>query len=818
MIKSVRLTFEKEAGKLKLARVCACAALPYPTAGLEKRTDVTGTWLELEDKNGRLLYRLDIYGFMTFLSNTGELMETKSFDVLIPYYPETETVSVYAPPAADNAVPSLYGLPSVPAARFALPEPFKRPVTESVQLPADICGKGRGQVIRTVAAQYFGRVENIYNLVILADKFGASEQMLFREKADKCLQFILSRPPFNNMYGCSSVNIYYVEVSSNKRNPSYFNTTYGDAGTHVNWDMSDVKTVCDELFSDSGGPYWNWAAVLINETDERIGTAAGNQFTCGSRDNWLHGDYYYESFQHELGHAAFGFADEYQTEGKGAYTGGEPGQVNITTKLILDQLKWKSLATRGVALPTCNKSKTDVGCYEGAYTYESGIYRPQYNCVMRHDYDADGYYCKVCARQANKLMARAMGMFVPAPGVLRYSNITQAWDNLTVASQVNESVKSWDNYTDFAALISELGQGRVGSAVRAIYLEAAGEAIPSDAQILEVSPYDSSLRGLWYLILPEQDAMRYLYAASISGETEIIFGNLKMPPLPTVTFFDGVVVGQEAHIFCVDGGKLAYGKMDARGIIDKNLVNQTVTGLESDDTLSSVSVDYQKSRIFVGVVDGLKVKLAAYELINAAWDARGFLTMPFTEELSYTSVRIMQIRNTVHVLSKTSRGVVYKTFDTVTMTWNTASGRLIENTEDVAFYDMALYRNILFITLLSFSVAQTFMLNTVTMEWSMPGENEHEIRGAEQGNDAAAITAFGTAVLKNLMHRVLIKGQKAVDEIYEIQYSQDNYHLVLQRTEEIDIINDSGKGIGSFMLHAASDQLHLILSAKVQLA
>lgn len=816
MTKSMRLTFERKAGKLKLARVCACTALPYPTANLDERTDVTGTWLELKDKDGKLLYRLDIYGFMILISHTGEIKEAESFDVITPYFPEAETASIYAPPAKDNAALGIYGARSVLSERFTLTEPVQSPVADFVQLPADICGKGRGQVIRTVTARYCGRRHSIYNFVILADKFGASEQALFRERADKCLEFMLSRPPFNNMYGCSSLNIYYVEVSSNERDPSYFNTTYENEGTLVNWDMGDVRKVCDALFSDGGVPYWNWAAVLINETDKRIGTAAGGQFTCGSRVKRIESDYYYEVFQHELGHAAFRLADEYETDGKGAYTGNEPIYVNVTTKITLDQLKWKRFITPGVALPTRNKSDTDVGCYEGAYTYPSGIYRPQYNCVMRHDYNADGYYCKVCAWHANKLMARAMGMFIPAPGILCYSNVSQKWDNLTVASQVNVPVKFWDNYPDYGVLIDELGRGSVGIAVRAIYREATGKVIPADTVILEVSPYDSSLRGLWYLVFPEQDVMCYVYAASISGETEIILGNLKMPPLLTTTFFDGVMVGQEAHIFCVDGGKLAYGKMDSYGIIEGRLVNQTVTGLDPNFSLTSVSVAYQRSRIFVAVVDGLKVKLAAYDLMNAAWDSRGFIPMPFTEDLSYTSVRIMQTGKLVHVLAKTNKGVIYEAFNTVSMKWNTASGKLIQNTENVSFFDMASYRNILFITLLSFSGTQTGMLNTETQEWIDPDKNEYEIR--TQGHEnTTAITAFGTGVLKNLMHRVFITGQKAVDEIYDIQYNNGKYDFVFQRREEIGVINNPDKGISSFILHVENDQLHLILSTKAQL-
>jgi hypothetical protein len=91
---------------------------------------------------------------------------------------------------------------------------------------------------------------------------------------------------------------------------------------------------------------------------------------------------------HEMGHTAFGFADEYEYyAGCGVdppgthdrYAGAEPGQPNITTNANRTTNKWASLVAAGTPMPTTKNancalcdpqgnpfSATTVGTYEGA--------------------------------------------------------------------------------------------------------------------------------------------------------------------------------------------------------------------------------------------------------------------------------------------------------------------------------------------------------------------------------------------------------------------------------------------------------------------
>ena len=113
---------------------------------------------------------------------------------------------------------------------------------------------------------------------------------------------------------------------------------------------------------------------------------------------------------HELGHAAFGLADEYRYDGEDTYTGPEPGAANITASTDRTTLKWRDLVLPATAIPTQNQApncgaEADlpdrnvdadlVGTFESAASRRCGIFRPQHVCRMR---ESDQQFCSVCRR------------------------------------------------------------------------------------------------------------------------------------------------------------------------------------------------------------------------------------------------------------------------------------------------------------------------------------------------------------------------------------------------------------------------------------
>lgn len=157
-------------------------------------------------------------------------------------------------------------------------------------------------------------------------------------------------------------------------------------------------------------------------------------------------------FVHEFGHHFAGLADEYYTSPVAYAPAGEriePWEFNATAMLDKNNLKWKDLVAADTPLPTpWNKEEFEaysrdygkrraqlrkdnrpesemealfredrrrvdammakekyagkVGAFEGAMYEAKGYYRPQVDCIM---FSRTNYFCKVCSRAIEKVMA-----------------------------------------------------------------------------------------------------------------------------------------------------------------------------------------------------------------------------------------------------------------------------------------------------------------------------------------------------------------------------------------------------------------------------
>src|SRR5206468_7838051 len=122
-----------------------------------------------------------------------------------------------------------------------------------------------------------------------------------------------------------------------------------------------------------------------------------------------------EGCLHELGHAAFGLADEYPyfagcasgETGHDSYTGSEPAEPNVTANTDLATLKWAAYVDATSPWPTttnidCTQCPSQssplatgmVGLFEGARYYHCVLYRPEFDCRMNHN---SVPHCTVCA-------------------------------------------------------------------------------------------------------------------------------------------------------------------------------------------------------------------------------------------------------------------------------------------------------------------------------------------------------------------------------------------------------------------------------------
>lgn len=247
-----------------------------------------------------------------------------------------------------------------------------------------------------------------WNLLIFAEGYqqgdvGAGSK--FDQDARNLFDELMSISPFSEFK--SAINLFCVDTWSIDRGAflppctgqpagaakrTYFDSSFCNYGRleYLSVDADAVK-----LEAASLNPHYDALIVLVNE-DVYGGSGDRNVAVC-TRDVPTR-----RLVAHELGHAAFKLADEYERSGR-VHSASEPQAPNVTVTLA--PLKWT--ATSGVAIPTrrnpaCGQFTTNaavplatVGAFEGGRNFECKVYRPSQACMMR-DWTSD--FCPVCKK------------------------------------------------------------------------------------------------------------------------------------------------------------------------------------------------------------------------------------------------------------------------------------------------------------------------------------------------------------------------------------------------------------------------------------
>lgn len=261
-----------------------------------------------------------------------------------------------------------------------------------------------------------------WNLVFLSDGYQAGELGQFATDAQSVIDALWSLAPFDRPEIQCGINAYRIDVSStdsgaDKPNcvdgggdgttkATYFDSTFCADNANqrsLYGDANLARATVDALL-----PGWDQIIVICNDP-ERGGAGGQVGWTSNSSWDWR------EVAIHELGHSAFGLADEYDYGGPNNYELGEPAQPNITIDSNPATCKWSALVTAGPANPTRANpdcSDTDpgpspvpsgtVGTFEGAHESHCGCYRPVWNCMMR---DTTAPFCPVCTAAIVTTMA-----------------------------------------------------------------------------------------------------------------------------------------------------------------------------------------------------------------------------------------------------------------------------------------------------------------------------------------------------------------------------------------------------------------------------
>lgn len=274
-------------------------------------------------------------------------------------------------------------------------------------------GVADGSVIGITKLVDAGPASARWNLVIASEGYQAGQMAQFATDAQAVTDRLFQEPPFDQPELACAINVYRLEVTStdagaDKPNCSdgggtgatvntYFDATFcadGDTQRLLAGDSSLAQSTVEDWL-----PEWHQILVLVNDPERGGAGGSIGWFSNGGSD-WR------EVAIHEMGHSAFGLADEYDYGGPDNWPGGEPGEPNVSAVSDPATVKWSALVTAAPANPTRSNpdcTTTDpgpspvpagtVGTFEGAKYSHCGAFRPVWNCMMR---DTGAAFCPVC--------------------------------------------------------------------------------------------------------------------------------------------------------------------------------------------------------------------------------------------------------------------------------------------------------------------------------------------------------------------------------------------------------------------------------------
>jgi hypothetical protein len=275
-------------------------------------------------------------------------------------------------------------------------------------------GTSDGTVLGNTKIVDHGPATQRYNILILSEGYRSSEMAQFAADAQQFANTLFATAPYDGIQ--TAINIYRVDVASTDSGAADPTACGGTgASPHTYFDASFCNNGIQRLLEVNNStvlsvasaqvPQWHMALVIVNSSV--YGGSGGAVATFSKAPGAM------EIALHEMGHTAFGFADEYEyyagcggDVGHDHHPGTEPSQPNVTIDTNRNTIKWRSLILAATPMPTTKNadcSQCDpqpspvaagtVGAFEGADYYHCGSYRPEFECRMRA---LNNPFCAVC--------------------------------------------------------------------------------------------------------------------------------------------------------------------------------------------------------------------------------------------------------------------------------------------------------------------------------------------------------------------------------------------------------------------------------------
>src|SRR5262245_38237118 len=254
-----------------------------------------------------------------------------------------------------------------------------------------------GYIGATVKIVDHGPDASRWNLVILGDGYRASELTTYHDDVRNFLDTMFATAPYHELW--CGINVHRIDVVSTESGaddpvdcPDPEGTvpsgaaprTYYDAAFCSNSTVGRVHRLCavDSARAKADAlarvPELDATIVIINSPI--YGGGGGEIATCTTDPQAA------DIAIHEIGHSAFGLADEY---GGTQMAAGEPPEPNVTADSNRATIKWGTLIDPATPLPSsCNAGCATcvppaapppagaVGAYGGAKYADCGFFRP----------------------------------------------------------------------------------------------------------------------------------------------------------------------------------------------------------------------------------------------------------------------------------------------------------------------------------------------------------------------------------------------------------------------------------------------------------
>ena len=279
-----------------------------------------------------------------------------------------------------------------------------------------------GTVVGTTQVVNNGPRAQRWNLVLLGDGYQVAQLGQYANDVQAFVDTLFATPPFDELR--TAINVFRVDVSSTDSGAddpaacggtgavarTYFDASFCNSGARR---LLLVNNATALSVAGAQVPEWHMVMVIVNSTVYGGAGGAVATFSVAPAAN--------EIALHEMGHTAFGLADEYEyflgcgvDTDRNRHPAVEPTEPNVTIDSNRNTIKWRDLIAATTSMPTttnadctqCDPQPSPVGAgvvgaFEGAHYFHCAAFRPEFNCRMRALNDP---FCAVCTRRIRQTL------------------------------------------------------------------------------------------------------------------------------------------------------------------------------------------------------------------------------------------------------------------------------------------------------------------------------------------------------------------------------------------------------------------------------